>query len=148
MGADSLHDFAVALAFQIQKISDKKARKGEAGAMLHRWFTGGDLQSVAMLRVFAKVAELLPAMSFWLPTRERKTVNSWQAVTLEQPANLVIRVSATMIDSEPTNNANTSTVHTQNAIGWNCPAYKQGGNCGTCTACWNSDVQNVSYKAH
>ena len=148
-GRDAIADLATALAFQIDKISKKKQKKGEAGAMLHRWFTGGDLQSVAMLEAFAYVAKLLPHINFWLPTREKAIVNKFYAKTLDIPSNLVIRVSAAMIDGQATAHQNTSTVHKDgDAIGYDCPAYKQGGNCGDCTACWNSEVKNVSYKAH
>ena len=34
------------------------------------------------------------------------------------------------------------------AIGRECPAYKQDGECGSCRACWSRKVKQVSYKEH
>ena len=34
------------------------------------------------------------------------------------------------------------------AIGRECPAYKQDGECGSCRACWSREVKQVSYKEH
>ena len=33
-------------------------------------------------------------------------------------------------------------------IGRECPAYKQDGECGSCRACWNRNIKQVSYKEH
>jgi len=55
-----------------------------------------------------------------------------------------------MVNGKPPKNAKyTSTVHTTSkVIGYECPAYKQGGACLDCRACWNSNIKNVSYKQH
>jgi len=43
----------------------------------------------------------------------------------------------------------TSTVHkNKKPIGRECPSYKQDGECGSCRACWNHKVKQVSYKEH
>ena len=43
----------------------------------------------------------------------------------------------------------TSGVHKdKKPIGRECPAYKQGGECGSCRACWNRNIKQVSYKEH
>lgn len=148
----TLQEFSEALARQIDNISQRKLKKGTSGANLHRWFTGGDLQDREMLECFVYVAKLLPHIKFWLPTREKAIVNSYLRTNLEGfPKNLTVRLSAAMIDTgKPVSKTVTSTVHTKVAPkgSHECPAYKQGGNCGTCTACWSSEVNNVSYKAH
>ena len=43
----------------------------------------------------------------------------------------------------------TSGVHKdKKAIGRECPAYKQDGECGSCRACWRRSIKQVSYKEH
>ena len=66
------------------------------------------------------------------------------------PSNLIVRVSASMVNGKPPKNAKyTSTVHTTSkVIGYECPAYEQGGACLDCRACWNTSIKNVSYKQH
>ena len=62
------------------------------------------------------------------------------------PENLVVRLSAAMIDGAPPEGfPHTSTVVTSCA---SCPAPQQNNECGTCRACWNPEVKNVSYHKH
>jgi len=43
----------------------------------------------------------------------------------------------------------TSTSHKHgDPIGQECIAYKQDNECRDCRACWDSEVQNISYKNH
>jgi len=69
-----------------------------------------------------------------------------------KPANLTIRLSAYFTDqAAPVAIAArlglvTSTVTTRGDA--TCPAYKQGGFCGDCRACWNDSVANTSYPKH
>lgn len=137
--------WVAACKFQIERIAKK------TGVLNHRWFDSGDLQSVAMLAAICEVARQTPTIAHWLPTREAKIVKDYQKQGGEVPANLVIRISATMIGDKPVSGyANTSTVHRKGETpeGHVCPAPQQGGNCGDCRACWNPDVANVSYCLH
>ncbi len=147
---DYVPEWCEAIAFQINKISELKAKKGLSGAMFHRWFTAGDLDSLDMLRAFVKVAQLLPHIQFWLPTREKAMVSSYKALLGEVPPNMVIRVSSAMVGGAPLDMANTSTTHNKGAkvYGFNCPAQTQGGNCGDCSTCWSPNVKNISYELH
>jgi len=147
---DQLVEWCEAIAHQIQKHSDLKVKKGISGAGYHRWFTAGDLDSIDMLRAFVVVAQILPNIKFWLPTREKALISSYKASLGIVPPNLCIRVSSAMIDGSPVKTANTSTVHKvgNKAYGFTCPAQKQEGNCGQCNNCWNSEIKNVSYELH
>jgi hypothetical protein len=121
-----------------------------------RWHDSGDLQSVEHLSKIAQVARRLDKTLFWLPTREANIVKDFLK-TESIPVNLVIRISAMFID-EPAklprslqNQANilTSTVHSQKELtGFKCKAPSQQGQCGSCRACWDNTVTNVSYLAH
>ena len=122
----------------------------KAGEKFFRWHDAGDLQSFQHLLNIVSIAEKLPSVSFWLPTREKVLVNQYIRAFDSFPANLVVRVSAAMIDSEaPAGFQNTSTVHEKAAAqGYSCPAQQQGNKCMDCRACWDSSVSNVSYHKH
>jgi hypothetical protein len=121
-----------------------------------RWHDSGDLQSVDHLAKIATIARHLVNTTFWLPTREYDIVKDFLK-TETVPVNLVIRLSA-MFKDQPAKlpqslkgyaNILTSTVHDQTELdGFKCVAPSQGGKCGSCRACWDNTVTNVSYKAH
>lgn len=115
-----------------------------------RWHDAGDLQSFQHLLDIVKIAEQLPNVSFWLPTREKALILKYREAFGAFPGNLCVRLSSAMIDSKPLAGfENTSTVHDKNeAPGHECPAYKQGNKCLDCRACWDKSVLNVSYKKH
>ncbi len=64
----------------------------------HRWHDSGDLQSVEHLEKIIEVCRRTPQIQHWLPTRELAIL---RACRERIPANLTIRVSATMIDGLP-----------------------------------------------
>jgi len=121
-----------------------------------RWHDAGDLQSVDHLSKIARIAQQLPQTLFWLPTREYDIVKAF-VETKSIPVNLVIRMSAMMID-QPAKlprslkgiaNVLTSTVHKNKELdGFKCVAPSQQGKCGSCRSCWDNTVTNVSYHAH
>ena len=161
--------WAKMVAFQIVRGCNK------LGINEHRWFDSGDLQSVDMLRAIILCAEITPNIRHWLPTREAKLVKDYRKQYGNEPSNLVIRVSATMISDKPiAGHVNTSTVHRagEEIHGKECLAYRTNkdakvvdkvtfkamtrpekkeqdfGHCGDCRACWSKDVTNVSYPLH
>ena len=121
-----------------------------------RWHDSGDLQSVDHLAKIATIARHLDKTTFWLPTREYDIVKDFLK-TESVPVNLVIRLSA-MFKDKPAKlprslkgyaNILTSTVHDKTELtGFKCVAPSQGGKCGSCRACWDNTVTNVSYLAH
>lgn len=151
---NTVPEWCEAMAQQIMRVSDLKARRGRPGSGYHRWFTAGDLDSYTMLLAFLMVARLTPSIRHWLPTREKALVRRLSNDLGQTiPPNMVIRVSAAMIDGAPLaiNGPGivTSTVHKQSQpIGLNCPSYSTGGSCATCSACWSNQVANVSYPQH
>ena len=120
------------------------------GETYHRWFDSGDLPSVAYLRAIVQVVEATPNVKHWLPTREVKVVRDYVSKYGDFPANLVVRVSAPMIDQKPLKGfTHTSTVDTSDDYeGWSCPSQSQGNSCGDCRQCWNPELFNVSYPLH
>jgi len=136
--------WVAACVFQILRFANK------TGEPYHRWFDAGDLDSVDQLAAICEVARQTPHINHWLPTRELAIVRAYKGAI---PSNLIIRLSAPMVDQAPVKGSHTSTVHKlKPAYGHVCPAPSNGGSCGTgdnaCRACWSHDVPNVSYKKH
>lgn len=129
-----------AMAFMIRR----------SGETFFRWHDSGDIQSLGHLLAIVRIAEELPKVSFWLPTREKALVRQYQRAFGEFPANLVVRVSGAMVDGPaPSGFANVSVVvsdatHSSNA----CPAPRQGNRCLDCRACWDRNVRIVAYTQH
>lgn len=108
-----------------------------------RWHDSGDLQSPEHLDLIIEVARRTPHIRHWLPTREHAIVKARQD---KIPPNLTIRLSAHHVDHDPPKTPlPTSTVVSS---GGTCPAYTQGGKCGSCRACWDPSIPNVSYPLH
>ena len=118
-------------------------------AGVFRFFDSGDIQGSAMLDDINTVAWASPTIRFWLPTKEYKLVKNYDK---EIAPNLVIRVSAPTVDKEFSGYTHISTVYNKDNIdtakGVVCPASNQGNQCGSCRACWNDKVSEVSYIAH
>lgn len=121
-----------------------------SGETFFRWHDSGDLQSFQHLLDIVRIAESLPSVAFWLPTKEKGLVYRYREVFGDFPPNLCVRLSGAMIDGNPpAYEGNTSTVHKANVpIGSECEAYTRGGKCGECRDCWNRDIKNVSYPKH
>ncbi len=131
-----------AITFLIQK----KEKSG-----FFRWHDSGDLQGTWHLAKIVEVANRLPGIKFWLPTREISTVSDWVNAGNDIPANLTIRLSAFMLDGQPPIAAAKRLglcVSGASATDFNCPAYSQDGKCGDCRNCWNKDIFQVNYKKH
>jgi len=116
-----------------------------------RWHDSGDVQGVWHLEKMAEVARRLPNIKFWLPTREYGFVREWMALG-RKPDNLVIRLSALMMDGAPPSalakrlGLTTSGAKTDGSF--TCPASTQGNECKECRACWDDTVNNIDYKKH
>jgi len=120
---------------------------GDTGDDYFRWHDSGDIQSLQHLDKICEVARRTPSVRHWIPTREYALVKEYRQ-SHEIPENLVIRLSAHMVDGEPPSGYGlpTSTVVTDGSE--TCYAYKRGGKCGPCRECWDPNVKNVAYPKH
>ena len=106
-----------------------------------RWHDSGDVQDLDHLHKIFEVCKLTPDTRHWMPTREAWIKNHLAS----KPSNLVIRFSPPMIGQENTTWPNSSMVVETGAT---CPAPSQGGKCGSCRQCWDSNIKVVSYGKH
>jgi len=114
-----------------------------------RWFDSGDLANMNMLEKIVMVCNSTKKIKHWLPTREVKIVSDYLKIYNQFPENLLVRVSAPMIDGKPLKFRWTSTVHyKEKPIGHDCPSRFQENKCMDCRACWDTKVKNVSYHKH
>ena len=122
---------------------------------LFRWHDSGDIQSLSHLAKICEIAIKMPDTKFWIPTREYKIISDYAKNNII-PENLIIRLSAMFIDKavkipkslQGIKNVTTSNVHTIKPIGIECESYKQGGQCLSCTKCWDTNIPSISYKNH
>ena len=131
-----------AIVFLIQK----KEKSG-----YFRWHDSGDLQGTWHLAKIISVANRLPMIKFWLPTREISIVSDWVNEGNKIPENLTIRLSTFMLDGQPplaAANRLGLCVSGASATDYNCPASNQDGKCGDCRNCWDKSVFQVNYKKH
>ena len=150
----------------------QKYKNLDKSRLFHRWFDSGDIQSYSHLMKIFEVCELTPHIKHWLATKEYKIIDKIDEKDV--PKNLCLRVSATKIDGAiPKFWKWTSGVHRdKKPIGRECPAYRTDknnkvwdkesyykldkkektkhdfGQCGSCRACWNRNIKQVSYKEH
>jgi len=104
------------------------------------------VQTLEHLLNIATVARNMPKTRHWLPTREVELVREALRVLTAFPENLVVRMSAHLLDAPPpTGFKNTSTVTASKQLrgSYVCPAPDQENECRDCPACWDPDVKNV-----
>ena len=106
-----------------------------------RWHDAGDVQNLEHLKKIYSVCKLTPEVKHWMPTREAWIKNHLDS----KPDNLVIRFSPPMIGQRNDSWPNSSMVV---ETGASCPAPSQGGKCGSCRQCWDSNIKVVSYGKH
>ena len=113
-----------------------------------RWHDAGDIQSPEHLQKIFRVCQLTPETEHWMPTREAQFLSQIENPTIEVPSNLIIRMSSHMVDQPPVKFWPwTSTVISGQGVA-SCPAPKQNNSCGSCRACWDRSIANVSYGKH
>ena len=112
-----------------------------------RWHDSGDVQSVEHLRLIVAVSIMTPNCKHWLPTKEASLVGQYRK-TFGVPENLVIRISAPMIDGKIPSGLSSRSVTKPTEGQHTCPAPTQNGSCGSCRACWDTNVDNVDYLMH
>lgn len=117
-----------------------------------RWHDAGDLQGVWHLEKIIDTCRMTPSIKHWLPTREYAFMKEFKKE--DMPSNLIVRLSAHKIDGiPPSHHWNTSTVTSDEnrAVTLRsmlCEAYTREGFCGSCRACWDKKIEDVSYPKH
>lgn len=124
----------------------------KANDQFFRWHDSGDLQSTGHLKAIVNIAIALPNVRFWLPTKEKAILASAKRAGLIIPDNLIIRLSAAMVDSDKVNRELTGFVSLvqdkAELSGFHCRAPQQQGKCEDCRACWDKANDTIVYIKH
>jgi hypothetical protein len=121
-----------------------------------RWTDSGDLLDVQMLERIVAIAAGCPQCRFWLPTRELAIVAAYvrkhrPGLPTDKvwPANLAVRLSATMINGPApvafARRYGCTVSRVLSTTDYSCSAPANDGRCGDCRACWQREVFEVSY---
>jgi len=117
-----------------------------------RWHDSGDIQGTLHLEKLVEIANALPHIKFWLPTREYAMVSEYVQSGKVIPDNLIVRLSALMIDGQaPEKIAKRLGVVVSGVTkseGFTCPSSMQGNKCLDCRACWDKNIFAINYKKH
>ena len=113
-----------------------------------RIFDSGDLQDLGMLAKWVVIAQALPNVRFWLPTKEYGIVKRFLKGGGVVPPNMVIRVSNAMKDDLTRRTLAPRVVNSAVSTkgSYTCPAPHQDNKCLDCRKCWSEDVEQVVYK--
>lgn len=121
-----------------------------------RWFDSGDMYSLSLAKKIYEIMLNTPHVKHWLPTRMHK-FKKFEGIlkNMQSLPNVVIRLSSDDITGKKVNSdliKTNSTILPSELIegyeGFICPAYKQGGECLTCKACYNKEIDTIAYVAH
>ena len=113
-----------------------------------RWFDSGDLQNYKMLLSIVKIAKNTPNIKHWLPTKEYALITRYKKEFKTFPKNLIVRVSAPMLDTKIKGFKYTSSIVKNSTMKSNCNSYKNQGKCLDCRLCWNKSIKDITYKYH
>jgi hypothetical protein len=116
-----------------------------------RWYSSGDLQSISDLHKICDVCIRTPHITHWLPTHEVGILGEFKRLGFKYPNNLVVRLSADMIEANPNTQVMTKLGVLGSAVSkanFTCPSYKTDNMCGTCRFCWDKTIPIVTYKYH
>ena len=146
-------------------------------AKYFRWFDSGDVYAVALAEKIALVIKATPNCLHWLPTRAHKdngifsvykrmtTQYSYMKSSFGEPIrqdnsdylpNAIIRYSSDSVTGNRLSNKmglNSVIIQSEDDFvaekGYAlCRAFKRGGECGKCRACWSSEVDTIAYVYH
>lgn len=120
-----------------------------------RWFDSGDCYHRDLAIKICEVMLRTPDTMHWFPTRMHK-FDKFKDVLYDISIlpNVVLRVSSDSVTGECLDSYLCSSVIVPYAgfptslPSVECDAYKRGGKCGECRACWSKDVKIVSYPYH
>ena len=142
-------------------------------AKYFRWFDSGDVYAVELAEKIRQVIKATPNCLHWLPTRAHKnnsifsvyklmTTKYWtrkggkKIISGDYLPNAIIRYSSDSVNGKRLSNKmglNSVIIQSEDDFipekGYSlCRAFKRGGECGTCRACWSSDVDTIAYVYH
>jgi hypothetical protein len=117
-----------------------------------RWFDSGDAYAIKLARKMLGVMRRTPGTKHWLPTRMHKFAKFRPVLTAMQLLpNVMVRPSSDEIDGTYDPALHGSVIYDPAGPApkgtYACPAYKNDGQCGTCRACYDKNINVIAYPA-
>lgn len=119
-----------------------------------RWHDSGDIYSYEYLEKIMSVCRQLPDIGFWLPTMEFGLIDRYLSEGHDIPENTTIRITSPFIGelSELPEVLKQHPRVLQAGVSledtFECHAARDHSSCGACRACWELNVDVVSYPLH
>lgn len=126
---------------------ERKASNITDSKRFFRWHDSGDVQSADHFDAIVWIAERVPSVRFYLPTKERWVARDAQLGAI--PVNLTVRLSAPMLGQTVKMTGPNLYATVGAGEGNHCPA--DDGNeykCGDCRACWDRLIRLIDYTQH
>ena len=134
----------------------RSLRADANGRYYFRVHDSGDLFNPWYVDCWTRIAQNLPHVRFWIPTRmwhHFRENETWRVAldTLAAQPNVTLRPSALYFGDEPPvvpGWAAGTSASSHAKPEYNCPAPDQGGECRDCRSCWDEPEIAKIYRAH
>jgi hypothetical protein len=152
---------AMIAAIDADRLTDfrRHLRRGLSGSTFRhyfRWFDSGDIYEAKLAHQVFEVCRRTPDTAHWIPTRARKSPAVAAVLAkLERLENVAVRHSSDGVQGEELDGVTLSSTIVPQAGDFSggkgrveCGAWRRGGKCGPCRACWSRNVAITAYPAH
>jgi hypothetical protein len=118
-----------------------------------RWFDSGDMYSLDLATKMLEVMKATPNTKHWLPTRMKK-FSKFAAIisAMDSLPNVKVRFSSDAVDGTYTKGLHGSTILPDATLAdsntFVCKAPEQDGQCKSCRACYDKEIDTIGYIAH
>lgn len=118
-----------------------------------RWFDSGDAYTLELAEKIHEVMARTPWVKHWLPTRMAKFPKFRKILdAMKNLENVSVRFSSDSVTGVYVKGRHGSVIIPSDATMDSslsvCEAYKHGGKCSGCRACWNKSIETIAYPAH
>lgn len=118
-----------------------------------RWFDSGDMYALGLAEKILEVMTRTPWCKHWLPTRMHKFPKFRDVITrMRALDNVMVRFSSDSVTGHYITGLHGSVIVPTSDDAPEgvtlCKAYKHGGKCKGCRACWDKSIDVIAYPAH
>jgi hypothetical protein len=118
-----------------------------------RWFDSGDMYALGLAEKILEIMTRTPWCKHWLPTRMHKFPKFRDVITrMRALDNVMVRFSSDSVTGHYITGLHGSVIVPTSDDAPEgvtlCKAYKHGGKCNGCRACWDRSIDVIAYPAH
>ena len=118
-----------------------------------RWFDSGDVYAIGLAEKMLQVMQRTHWVKHWLPTRMHKFAKFEKILkVMDSLPNVKVRPSSDSIVGEYISGLHGSVIVPDDRVNPDmvklCEAYRNGGKCSGCRACYDKAIPVIAYPAH